>query len=138
MEEVDLHVGFVGLEVGRRRKKGILDRKNFKNKSLERRMNLVVLGGREWVSQPVWGCGERMCRKKISLKKEKKKKISLNRAISGKSLVWICVVLGSHCVLGSGYSHDERCKVVTSAPQLLELRLQMRDLCSPAPDARLH
>lgn len=43
MGEVELKVGFIGLEVGGRRKQGIRDRKNIKSKSLERRMSLVFL-----------------------------------------------------------------------------------------------
>lgn len=43
MEEVEFKVGFIGLNVGGRRKQGIQDRKNISNKSLERRMSLVFL-----------------------------------------------------------------------------------------------
>lgn len=43
LEEVELEVGFVGLEAGGRRKSTILDRRNIRNKSLERRMSLVFL-----------------------------------------------------------------------------------------------
>lgn len=43
MEEVELAVGFVGSETGGRRQKAVLDRKNVRNKSLERRMSLVFL-----------------------------------------------------------------------------------------------
>ena len=43
LEEVELAVGFVGSEAGGRRQKAVLDRKNVRNKSLERRMSLVFL-----------------------------------------------------------------------------------------------
>lgn len=43
MKEVQLKVDCVGLRVGGRRKKSILDRKSIKNKTLERRMSLVFL-----------------------------------------------------------------------------------------------
>lgn len=102
MEEVELKMDFIGLEVGERRKQGILDRKNIKNKTRKRRMSLVFPRGREWVSQPVWGCGERMRRKKISL----------DRTVSSKSKVWGWVTLGSQCVLWSEGSHDKRCNQI--------------------------
>lgn len=129
MEEVELKVDFIGLEVGGRRKQGILDRKN-KNKTCERRMSLVFAWGREWASQPVWGCGERMLRKKISL----------DRTVSSKSMVWGWVTLGSQCVLWSEGSHDKRCDQIRWWPLLASaLNYDRRwEVIPPAPDGRLH
>ena len=66
MEEAELKVGFIGLEVGGRRKKGILDRESIRYRSLKRRMSLAFLRGREWVSQPVWSVEREYAGRKLA------------------------------------------------------------------------
>lgn len=55
MEEVELKMGFVGLEVGGKRKKGILDRQCLKHQSFERRMSLVFHEAGSGSASQSWG-----------------------------------------------------------------------------------